>query len=178
MHKKYYATEVVRAVDDIKKIFLMCEHLGKVDAFNKAVETFDVNSLKKGKNIESFAKKVQDFVDRNIMPLIGETVRTDLEYGDYEVYTDEYHHRKFWNEIPLPEIAVKIVDAYKALTGLEYKKGKKYSVSIYDLSDDELYFDTKKELDAFLEDEDVAPYTAFKIVKKAKYDEFVELYSA
>lgn len=176
--KKYFATEIVQAVDEIKKTFLMCEYFGRAEDFVKAATGFDIMELRKKNNLEEFYNEVKSFLDEKIVPLIDNAVREELEAQDYEVYTNKHHHRKFWNEIPLPEIAEGIVNAYKFLAGLEYTENSNYAVSIYDLSDEEFYFDSKKDMEAFLKIEDIVPYTVYKIKKGTEGNMYVELYSA
>lgn len=178
--ENYYATEIVRAIDEVKKVFLMCEHFGHdfIASFKKEAEAFDIEALKKETDLESFSKCVTEFVETKMVVLIDAAVKEELEAHDYEKYTDEHHHRKFWNEITLPDIALHILDAYKTLAGFHYTDSSSYSVSIYDLSDEDLCFDTEEEMEDFLEIEDVAPFTAFKINRGGKIDHYQELYSA
>ena len=173
----YFATEVVRSIDDIKKIFLMCEYLNQVGAFNNKAKAFDLESLKKEGSLEKFTDTVGEFVSELAL-LVDSEIRRELEQGDYEVYTDDRHHRKYWNEIELPSIASEILETYKDLVGLNYGEGKSYCVDIYDLSDDSLYFNTESEMEEFLEVEDVAPFTAFQLVRTETGIHCEEIYSA
>jgi hypothetical protein len=50
---------------------------------------------------------------------IPEKQLEDWEYSDYEVYTDEHHHRLFWNEIDNDVIVEYFLDMFRQLLELD-----------------------------------------------------------
>jgi len=176
--KDYFATEFVRAVDETKRIYLMCEHLGngKVNEFKEATANLTIDTQDNEISPEEYVKALTAFVKEKVSPLIPKDTYQELIFGDYEVYTDEHHHRRFWNEIPIPDIALNWISEYKKIAGLDYQHEKtNYLVSVYDLNEDGFYFKTEKEMEDFLKIEDVAPFTAMILIDNIIYD---ELYSA
>ncbi|NLZ94404.1 MAG: hypothetical protein GX921_01085 [Bacteroidales bacterium] len=161
----------------------MCEYLEKLDEFERVTAPFEVDTLKGKITPEEYVRAVIAFKDDVVMPLIPKDVREDLELNDYEIYTDKHHHRQYWNEIPLPMIALNFVDEYKKIADLNHTEESKYCAVIYDLSDDEFCFNTLEEMETFLRVEDVAPFTAFELVGLESFNgmtayELRELYSA
>lgn len=98
----------------------------------------------------------------------------NCQYACYEVYTDKYYHRKFFNEIENDDIIENILDNLINALRLDSTEDKKLCLSLYDLNDEMIYFFTEKEMEDFINCYGIAPYTAFAI----KDNSYVELWSA
>lgn len=94
------------------------------------------------------------------------------ENGDFELITDKYHRRKFFNEIPNEAIVDALITAFERIW--EIPQEGPYFVSVYDLADEALFFDNYDDLCSFIHNYEVTPYTVFEVKEHVS----VELYSA
>lgn len=109
-----------------------------------------------------------------VKALIPADMYENCQYACYEVYTDKYYHRKFFNEIENDDIIENILDNLINALRLDSTEDKKLCLSLYDLNDEMIYFFTEKEMEDFINCYGIAPYTAFAI----KDNSYVELWSA
>lgn len=157
----------------IKKYILMLENLKGNNDFSKGLfEEF------RKKNVEPsdetmLLSQICEFRDI-LKDSIPEEQLDEWEYSDYDVYTDEHHHRQFWNEIENEEIVEYFFGLFTKILELEVSETSEFFVSLYDFHDEALYFENETDMESFLCNYDCAPYTAFQIHED--YNE--ELYSA
>lgn len=109
-----------------------------------------------------------------VKALIPADMYEQYQYVDYEVYTDKYYHRKFFNEIENDDIIKNILENLINALKLEDTEDKKFCLSLYDLNDETIYFTTEKEMEDFVNHYGIAPCTAFAV----KENSYVELWSA
>lgn len=89
--------------------------------------------------------------------------------GDYEEFTDKYHHRKFWGEIensPIIDMFIeqfcKIYGKYKIYTDENRDDNIcMWNLRLYDFNDYELYFVNQEDLESFTDDFDLEPYSVY-----------------
>ena len=106
-----------------------------------------------------------DMLEKEIKTFMHNEEYECLLWGDYENYTAKFHHRKYWNEIE-NDVSVN----YFLLRFLQLKKidakplGSSlfYFVSIYDLNDEDAFFETKDAAEKFIDRYDCAPCTLFE----------------
>ena len=146
-----------------KKLMLMLENLhGQLTTNKMTPEDFT--------KIKEYLTQITTL---NQLTLVVETLNTKFheiipndtyEYwntGDYEGYTDQYHHRKYWNEIEnhpiidtLIEQAIKIFNTtseYHVYSDTHYSQDKcLWNLRLYDFHDYDLYFETEDHLLKFL----------------------------
>ena len=157
-------TKSLQELDNLKKVCLIAE------SYDTRITAIPKNS----NTIEELYNNIIKTKEEIIQKLEKENIPIKkLMKGDYEKYTDKYYHRKFWNEIELPEEVELYFRQLKRLTNTEYDSAKKYALCLYDMSDEDLFFETEEKAEAFIEEEDVAPATLYLI--KEKYYE--EIYS-
>lgn len=121
---------------ECKKLMLMLENLYGEFTTNKMTQedfTKIKEKLTKITTLNQLSLVVKTFNTR-----LHENIPSDMyEYwstGDYEGYTDKYHHRKYWNEInnhpiidTLIEQAIKIFNVtseYNVYSDMHYNKAK------------------------------------------------------
>lgn len=157
-------TKSLQELDNLKKVCLIAE------SYDTRITAIPKNS----NTIEELYNNIIKTKEEIIQKLEKEGIPVkELMTEDYEKYTDKYYHRKFWNEIELPEEVELYFRQFKRLTNTEYDSTKKYALCLYDMSDEDLFFETEEKVEAFIEEEDVAPATLYLI--KEKYYE--EIYS-
>ena len=91
--------------------------------------------------------------------------------GDFELITEKYHRRKFFNEIANDSIIDALITSFESLWSLPVEGP--YFVEVYDLGDEAIFFNSYKKMKEFLAEYEVTPYTAFEV----KGNCAVELYS-
>ena len=135
------------------------------DLWKKFKTKVDFNEF----NIWQLNTMIQDFDNRFIKRKIREELLEEWEYSDYDVYTDKYYHRKFWNEIPNPdviqEIFIKICEVLN-VNNAEFK----YMLCLYDFNEKEMYFKTEKDMIDFIIKYYLAPCVAY-VLKNGHYTE-------
>lgn len=100
---------------------------------------------------------------------IGIAKFDEWQYGDYEQFTDKYHHRKFWNDIENHEIIDALIQTFcrlwnnenhKIYTDSNYDKSLcTWNVRLYDFNDFDLYFESQEETDTFINSFELEPIT-------------------
>lgn len=193
---------VLVSLDNLKKRLLQAEFLGSIDnqlfavlyGYNYELDKYVPNIKTKGfeslKEISEVASDACQRVEQAIMSAIKKTRNKDCKaltgYSrkelyeiirgpvDYETYTYKNYHRKFWNEIELPPIVLSLFNGTVELAGLTHKDSSNFVVDLYDMSGESIWFDTLEDMETFLGEEDVTPYTAFEIMENQCF----ELYSA
>ena len=83
---------------------------------------------------------------------------------DMEVYTSEFHNRKYFNEIENDEATCYFLLQFLRLIGVETceSDSAKYMVYIYDFNDFPVFFETEEDMDSFLDCYKVAPCVCFE----------------
>lgn len=94
-------------------------------------------------------------------------------HGDYEMYTDKFHHRSYWNEIPNDVVTDYLFEQFVNLLEITESDASQYSVSLYDFNDEYIYFENEDDMNSFIYNYDCAPYTVFE----KDGDEYIESYS-
>mgnify|MGYP004571798525 FL=1 len=148
---------------ECKRLMLMLENLYGEFTTNKITQE-DFTKIK---------EQLTQITTLNQLTLIVETLNTRFhddipndtyEYwstGDYKGYTDQYHHRQYWNHIEnhpiidmLIEQAIKIFNVtseYNVYSDTHYNQAKcLWNLRLYDFNDYDLYFETEENLSSFL----------------------------
>lgn len=158
---------------ECKKLMLMLENLyGEFTTYKMTPEDFT-----------KIKDRLKEITTLNQLALVVKTLNTRFqedipndkyEYwctGDYEDYTDKYHHRTYWNDIEnhpiidtLIEHAITIFNVtseYNVYSDTNYSQDKcLWNLRLYDYHDYDLYFETKDYLLQFLNTfENLTPYT-------------------
>lgn len=154
----------------VKKAMLMSENI--FDGYSKTDEVFAVikPELAKVKNLTeltALAGKYFNLLKADIPQF------DDWNYSDYEVYTDKFHHRKFWNEIENHESIEVFLEKFLEIFDAQ-DEPQNFSISLYDFNDYNIIFANENDLNSFICNFDVAPYTVFE----HKDGVWVEMYSA
>lgn len=80
-----------------------------------------------------------------------------------DVYPAEISRRTFWNETPIPFYTEMLFERFRELIGTGTGTVGEYELSVYDMSDESIFFKTREDVDSFLEEYDVYPATLFRI---------------
>ena len=115
----------------------------------------------------AYTPELQAFCNEHSCP----DVLTVVESCDFEVITDKHHHRKFFNEIENDSIISYFIDEFERVW--EIDEDGQYFVSVYDWNDHDIFFSDMDDLNSFVNNYDIAPYTVFEMVNGAA----VEMYS-
>ena len=91
--------------------------------------------------------------------------------GDFELITEKYHRRKFFNEIANDSIIDALITSFESLWNLPIEGP--YFVEVYDLGDEAIFFHSYKKMKEFVDEYDVTPFTAFEVKDNCA----IELYS-
>ena len=104
---------------------------------------------------------ILDF-DNIIKKEIPEDLLDEWTYSDYEIYTDKYYHRCFWNEISNPDA---IEDIFKAIAEIfdGFNEDYEFLLDFYDFNDQGIQFSSEEKIEEFVKVFNVAPCTAFQI---------------
>ena len=146
----------------VKKLTLMLENLKHGITF--ANELFSEWQKKNLAPEDEFTLMAQICDYRDVVKAqIPAKQLEEWEFSDYEVYTDEFHHRKYWNEIDNDRATDYFLEMFIKLMKLEESASSEFCVSLYDFSDEYVYFENEDDMNSFLCNYDCAPYTAFKI---------------
>lgn len=99
-----------------------------------------------------------------IQKIVPDRFIEDCFDADYEVYTDTFYHRKFWNEIPNDNATQIAFDAFSEFIEKAYRTNgsRLFELSLYDFNDECISFDTQKSAMDFIKKFDCCPYTLFK----------------
>lgn len=114
---------------------------------------------------------IQDF-DEFVKLEIPKDLLEEWEFSDYEIYTDKYYHRKFWNEILNPDAVQEIFNKISEVLNADNTEFK-YMLCSYDFNDKEMYFKTEKDINDLINKYNVAPCTAFS----TENNQYIELWS-
>lgn len=91
-----------------------------------------------------------------------EDIVSAFDVIDTEVCINDIYGNKFYNEIPLHPVIEKFLDFFAIAEGIDYDKGKKFIISIYDCSDYDIAFNTREEAESFIDANSITPYTLFE----------------
>ena len=86
----------------------------------------------------------------------------DSWFDDSTLYTDEYYHRKYPNEIPNPKLVKHFL--YFSCNILKVDQAGCFELALYDFNDYGLYFNTEEQVNQFIKKYDVAPATLYKLI--------------
>ena len=161
MTKEVSTHDILDQLYLLKKINLMAENLHGVLFIRKEFEKF--------KALHGIPKTESDLLEmiNNFLTVIKETVPHDLkeewDYSDYEVYTDKYYHRKFWNEIDNDDTINFFLDKFFKFVNVatDDSDDMKFTLRLYDFNDFDVYFHNEKEAVEFIDRYASAPITAF-----------------
>ena len=146
----------------VKKLTLMLENLKNGLSFvDELLAEYQKKNLTPEDEFNLMAQ-ICEFRDILKSHIPAETYE-EWEYSDYEVYTDEHHHREFWNEIENDRATDYFLEIFVKILDLSETSCSEYCVSLYDFHDEYIYFENENDMNSFLCNYDCAPYTAFKI---------------
>ena len=144
-----------------KKAMLMVECIDS--NYKRVDEVFETvkNNLASAETLGDITEVAEQYFE-GIKALIPAETYEEWFDADYEVYTDKYHHRKFWNEIENHEsievFLEKFLDIFDATDEPE-----NFAVSLYDFNNYDIIFANEEDMNSFICNFDVAPYTSFRI---------------
>lgn len=152
-----------------KKHMLMLEKLyGEytVNHINKQTAAEMVENFDKITTPRELVMFVQLF-DAELKANIPYAILEKWETENYEFFTNEHHHRQYWNKIENHDTINYLIEKFIELSKDEYKvSGKEtdnmlWLVEVYDFNDYGFYFEKKEDLDEFLGEFDIAPCVVF-----------------
>lgn len=120
-------------------------------------------------NLSQLNSVILNFDNLFIKKKISEDTLEDWTCSDYDVYTDKYYHRKFWNEIPNPNIVQEIFDKISEILKTD-NSNSEYMLCVYDFNDKALYFKSENEMTNFVNEYHLCPSVAF-VLKENHYTE-------
>lgn len=168
----FTATELDKFFESLwqcKKHMLMLEKLDgeyAVNHINKqaaAKMTANLDEITTPRELVMFVQLFNTELKANIPGAILDKWET----GDYKVFTDKYHHRKYLNEIENHDTINSLIEKFIELSKDEYKvSGKEtdnmlWMIEVYDFNDYGLYFETEEDLNKFLGEFDIASCVVF-----------------
>jgi hypothetical protein len=113
-------------------------------------------------DIATLEQQLKDFRENYIEEYIPEEVMDLWDSGDYEVFTDKCHHRKFMNEIENDCSVEYFIEKFFELMGVSTSEGDNaFRISLYDLNDFDIYFPSEAVAMEFIEKCRPDCYTAF-----------------
>ena len=144
-----------------KKAMLMVECID--DNFDRVNKVFDsiLPSLTSAVDLNDITAVAEQYFE-GIKALIPESTYEEWLYSDYEVYTDKHHHRKFWNEIENHGSIETFLEKFLEIFDAE-DEPQNFAVALYDFHDYDIVFANEDDMNSFLCNFDVAPYTVFRI---------------
>lgn len=155
-----------------KKVMLMAENLN--NGFEKVDEIYEELKarLLSIDSIECLMLLAEEYF-YELKKLVPDETYEDWFYSDYDIYTDKYHHRSYWNEIPNHQSIVDFLEKFLEIFDAQ-NEPQNFAISLYDFNNYDIIFANEDDLNSFLCNFDIAPYTVFEI----KGDTWIEMYSA
>ena len=129
------------------------------DAVSQAIDDINYKII-----TATYTPELQAFCNEHNCP----DILTVVEACDFSVITQKHHGRKFFNEIYLEEIISFFIDEFERIW--EMDENGPYFISVYDWNDYDLYFANLDDLNSFVHNFDIAPYTAFETVNGAAHE--------
>lgn len=160
----------------LKKRILQLERLRYGTQFSdKQFENFRA-TFDEPKTISELESQIDEFRRSYIQYYIPEDIIELWEYCDYSVYTDFNHHRKFPNEIENDVSVAYFLEKFFELSEVETNEtdNAQFMLELYDFNNYAVYFETKEDLEEFLNKYSPEPCTCFEQENGA----FVETWSA
>ena len=155
---------MLKSLANLKKHILMLERLRYGMEFcDKQYEKFCL-SHDEPKSISELEYQIADYDTSYISAFIPKEVMELWLSCDMEVYTSEFHNRKYFNEIENDEATCYFLLQFLQLIGVETceSDSAKYMVYIYDFNDFPVFFETEEDMDSFLDGYKVAPCVCFE----------------
>lgn len=144
----------------LKKSVLMVENLddglSKIDSILSEFRLIDPAPTTEGQliaQVRAFKKMLNGRIPIKI--------KEEWNYSDHSVYTDKFHHRKFWNEIENDNSVNYFLSAFIQIKKLG-NSNFPYMLLLYDLNNEALYFKSEEKAKQFIDKYDCAPCTLFK----------------
>ena len=158
----------------LKKEILMLENLREGNAFMEELLEEFVKHHEKPLTACHLESQIVDF--RYIINAhIPKDVKENWSYCDMEVYTDKFHHRKFFNEIEndkATEYFLKLIFEKLAVVTSDSDE-MKFSLRLYDFNDCDIYFKSEDAADVFIEQYSIETCTGFE----KENNEWIECWS-
>lgn len=144
-----------------KKVMLMAENLNNgFDEINKVYEGIN-KKLSLVENIEGLTDLAEEYFN-NIKKLIPDETYEKWEHSDYEVYTDKYYHRQYWNQIRNHKSITDFLETFLKIFDAQ-DEPQNFAISLYDFNNYDIIFANEDDLNSFICNFDIAPYTVFEI---------------
>lgn len=114
-------------------------------------------------NLSELESRINEFSTNFIENSIPAEKIEEWECCDYEVYTDEHHHRLFWNEIYNDNAINFFLDKFFEFVNVatDDSDDMKFTLRLYDFNDFDVYFHNEDEAVEFIDRYASAPITAF-----------------
>lgn len=133
------------------------------DAVSDAIDAINYKII-----TAQYTPELQAFCNEHNCP----DVLTVVESHDFELITSEHHPGKFFNEIENDSIISYFIDEFERVWDID--EDGPYFISVYDWNDYDLYFADMDDLNSFVNNYDIAPYTVFEIVDGIAKDLYSE----
>ena len=153
-----------------KRYCLMLENLeGEgINSFSKEQQILAERAFKKITTLGQLTSNLYIYMI-TLAKAIPEDRLEEWNYAANEVFTDKYHHRRFWNEIenPLP-IDLYVMNFCRLFTDSfiytddNFNNNCKWNLRISDLNNLDLYFESQEDLEKFTNNFMELSYCVFK----------------
>ena len=143
----------------LKDFILMAENIVGQSNVAKSIDykPYNINDDYTEQSIVDIIKNTQ----KQVLNLIPEKLYNYYKDSDYEVYTDKYYHRMFFNEIENDDIVDNIFDVIANHFEL-YDDNRPFCLSLYDFNNAFIYFKTEADMNNFFCKYDIVPCTAYE----------------
>ena len=167
---KVQGEDALSALYDLKKTALMANsYLGDNSYSDKVAANF-FSEFGHPKHIEELIVFTIELT-KILKEAIPQAQYDEWWYADYEAYTESFHHRKFWNEIPNDVATKNLFNYFVSFTGTNVENPK-YRLCLYDFNDEDLLFETEEDLQNFMSVYDCAPATVFRVEDDCDVEEY------
>lgn len=177
--------EPITLMVEVKKAILLYERVfGRYPEadIGDLMSLYDVETQKEFEAIcKRAVQKLREKVQAATLSAQDKQFLEDLEYGsflelacegDFNLITEKYHTRKYFNEIPNEIIVDALITTFERIW--EIDEDGSFYISVYDLANELLFFENYDDLCSFVHNYAVAPYTVFEL----KNNKSVEITSA
>ena len=136
----------------MKRAILMLENLRFGSSFNQELFANFRELFPTPTSLVDCEKQIETYCETFVKHYIPHDVYSMWDCGDYTAYTDNQHHRKFWNEIENDVATQYFFEVLCNLIGVatEEDEDKLFMLELYDFNDASLYFDSEEDANVFI----------------------------
>ena len=163
----------------LKRAQLLSEYLtGNLEKIDELYNNEFKNKVKDADTVDSLLEVVNSFTQKIKDSIANDDIYEEMMfYSDYDKFTDEHHHRKYWNEIENHESIDDILHQFLSIFDCDdiEENETEYIISLYDFNNFEINCRSYDECSSLECNYDIEPYTVFE---RSEDGSFVESYSA